>query len=93
VQQLKVVRCFFLWERRRRESLRSFPSMFLCKGSTWILRRSLTVLVSRRGKNASAYRTGSEAQPLDTTESFKDSYRNIIAGALNVRLDHFFLSR
>jgi hypothetical protein len=33
VQQHKVVRRFFLWERRAK-SFRSFPSMFLPEGST-----------------------------------------------------------
>jgi hypothetical protein len=44
----------------------------------------------RSEKNASAYRTDSEAQPPDMMESFKDLYRNITAKALKVRLGHFF---
>ncbi|CAM6028591.1 unnamed protein product [Sphagnum balticum] len=64
--------------------------MFLREGSNRILRMSSTVPVSHRGKNASAYRTDSEARPPDTTESFKDTYRNITAGALKVRLGHSF---
>jgi hypothetical protein len=80
----------FPWERRRGESLRPFPGMFLHEGSTRILKRSSTIPVFRREKNTSAYRTGSEARPPNTTESFKDSYRNITAGALKVRLSLFF---
>jgi hypothetical protein len=80
----------FLWERRRGKSLSSFPGMFLHEESTRILRRSSTIPVFHHEKNASAYRTSSEARPPSTTKSFKDSYRNIIARALKVRLGHFF---
>jgi hypothetical protein len=64
------------------------PGMFLREGSLRILRRSSTVPVFHREKNASAYRTGSKAQPPNTTKSFKDSYQNITVGALKVCLGH-----